>query len=281
MYELADDELFYLCVSPSLASSGHVLTRLLGTAPTTRVRNRSAACASRPRGPSTRPTPKSVALTRLSVRPSSPFRSSCRARCAIGRPERDSEETSTDAAALQSDAFQADLFPPAPSDQPALSSTEWLNGKTASPVLIDMETRKVSSSTSEQLKPYKSSAPAAAPSPAPVAQAAPTPKAEPAPAKAAEPTPPPAAPVKSVAQETKKAEPTPPVEEVKKEERAVPAASTNGSASASLPPAPAQDSGEIEDLREENEQLRAELAEKDAVIRELELKLERVRTAMA
>lgn len=38
---------------------------------------------------------------------------------------------------------------------------------------------------------------------------------------------------------------------------------------------------ELADLREENEHLRSELAEKDAHIRELELKLERIRTAMA
>ena len=53
---------------------------------------------------------------------------------------------------------------------------------------------------------------------------------------------------------------------------------------ASAAPAPVQqhdNDEELADLREENEHLRSELAEKDAHIRELELKLERIRTAMA
>ncbi|GAA5976809.1 hypothetical protein JCM10908_005638 [Rhodotorula pacifica] len=196
----------------------------------------------------------------------------------------------------KSDAFQADLFPPAPSDQPALSSSEWLNGKTAPPVLIDMETRQVSSSTSEQLKPYKATttaAPAAA-------------------AKAPEPTPAPApAPVEQKKVESSPPPPAPSAPEPKKEveqkreeqapaaERSVPAlapavgasslSSSNGASSSSPAPAaptPVQQSNgkheeELADLREENEQLRSELAEKDAHIRELELKLERIRTAMA
>lgn len=194
----------------------------------------------------------------------------------------------------QSDAFQADLFPPAPSDQPALSSTEWLNGKTAPPILIDMETRQISTSTSEQFKPYKA-ATTAAPAPA---QKAPERK-EPSPTPAAAPS------------ETKKVESPssalpPPVEreqkqkEEKEEARSVPtseAAAPPPAVSAPSPPptngasstaqrqqdaaAGGYDEGELNDLREENEHLRSELAEKDAHIRELELKLERVRTAMA
>ncbi|TKA57523.1 hypothetical protein B0A53_00755 [Rhodotorula sp. CCFEE 5036] len=198
----------------------------------------------------------------------------------------------------KSDAFQADLFPPAPSDQPALSSTEWLNGKTAPPVLIDMETRQISSSTSEQLKPYKASTPAPAPAPAEKApvEKAPVEKA-PEPTTTTTTTPAPAV------VEAKKAEsapaPEPKKQKEEEEERSVsptpaPAAAaatvssssshTNG---ASAPaPAPVQqpkhdNDEELADLREENEHLRSELAEKDAHIRELELKLERIRTAMA
>ncbi|KWU43538.1 DUF1900-domain-containing protein [Rhodotorula sp. JG-1b] len=190
----------------------------------------------------------------------------------------------------KSDAFQADLFPPAPSDQPALSSTEWFNGKTASPVLIDMETRQISTSTSEQLKPYKASTPAPAPTPAPAEKAP-----EPTPAKAPESTttttPAPAL------VEAKKAEsaPAPEPKKQEEEERSVsptptPAAAaaamiaSSHSNGASAAPAPVQqhdNDEELADLREENEHLRSELAEKDAHIRELELKLERIRTAMA
>lgn len=193
----------------------------------------------------------------------------------------------------KSDAFQADLFPPAPSDQPALSSTEWLNGKSAPPVLIDMETRQISSSTSEQLKPYKASTPAPAPAPAPV-EKAPVEK-TPEPTTTTPPVP--------AVVETKKAEsapePEPKKQKEEEEERSVPtpapataaaavsssSSHTNGASAAA--PAPVQqqpkhdNDEEVADLREENEHLRSELAEKDAHIRELELKLERIRTAMA
>ncbi|KAG0664981.1 Coronin-like protein crn1 [Rhodotorula mucilaginosa] len=194
----------------------------------------------------------------------------------------------------KSDAFQADLFPPAPSDQPALSSTEWLNGKTAPPVLIDMETRQISSSTSEQLKPYKASTPAPAPAPA---EKAPVEKAPVE--KAPEPTTTTTTPAPAVVEAKKVEAPAPEPKKQEEEERSVsptpaPAVAavssspshTNGASSA---PAPVQqkqqpkddNDEELADLREENEHLRSELAEKDAHIRELELKLERIRTAMA
>ncbi|BGP30631.1 Coronin-like protein crn1 [Rhodotorula toruloides] len=167
----------------------------------------------------------------------------------------------------KSEAFQADLFPPAPSDQPALSAADWFGGKSSNPIMVDMETRTTSSS-SEPVKPYKptaapAAAPASTPAPAPVEKSAPAPTAA-TPQRAASPPPPAPAPVAAAPRAA-----TPP-----------PAAPATNGASA-ISNGGSKDDGEVAALREENEQLRADLAEKDAVIRELELKLERVKSALA
>ncbi|GAA6059325.1 hypothetical protein JCM10212_005905 [Sporobolomyces blumeae] len=166
----------------------------------------------------------------------------------------------------KSEAFQSDLFPPAPSDQPALSADEWFSGKTAPPILLDMQTRQTAKSHDPVYKTYtpptSKPAPARQPSPPPAAdkvedKAASPPKREmtPPPPPVAASTPPPAAPAR---------EPTPPV--------AIHSAPVsngqNGSSDA-----------ELEDLRRENAELRDALKDKDSVIRELELKLEKIKAA--
>ncbi|GAA5923519.1 hypothetical protein JCM1841_002971 [Sporobolomyces salmonicolor] len=175
----------------------------------------------------------------------------------------------------KSDAFQADLFPPAPSDQPALSAADWFGGKTASPILVDMETRQTSASAAPA-KPYAPSAPAPAPTPAPVpapapAAAAPSPVSAPAPAPIAEPRAP--SPIPAPA-------PVPAPEPVEAAMRDLPPPTTATTPVATNGSSPAS-SDEADSLRKEVAELRAVLADKDAHIRELELKLERVKAAFA
>ncbi|GAA6007162.1 hypothetical protein JCM11491_003027 [Sporobolomyces phaffii] len=169
----------------------------------------------------------------------------------------------------KSDSFQSDLFPPAPSDQPALSADEWFGGKTLPPVLIDMQTRQTAVSHDPTYKTY--SPPTSKPAPArsePTPAAAPAaepesvtpPPREPSPPPRREPTPSPPAPVVAAA------EPTP-----------APPATANGT---NQTPSD-RDAEEVAALREENAELRARLADKDQLIRELELKLEKIKAAFS
>ncbi|GHJ89738.1 hypothetical protein NliqN6_6140 [Naganishia liquefaciens] len=72
----------------------------------------------------------------------------------------------------KAEGFQADIFPPAPSLEAALTAEEWLSGKTSAPKVIDLETKATTTYDGP-----KSTAPAAStPTPAPA------PKEEPKPA---------------------------------------------------------------------------------------------------
>lgn len=95
------------------------------------------------------------------------------------------------------------IYPPANSDEPALSASAWLGGKDARPKVVDLETRAVSSSDAPISAPPKadpSAAPASEPSapstPATPARQASTPvsRSEPEPEPTPTPTPAPAAP---------------------------------------------------------------------------------------
>ncbi|GAA5821405.1 hypothetical protein JCM11251_004607 [Rhodosporidiobolus azoricus] len=164
----------------------------------------------------------------------------------------------------KSDSFQADLFPPVPSSEPALSASDWFGGKSSAPILVNQETKQhTASSSAAPASSYRSSPPAATPAPAPAAPEpvkAATPPAATTPAR--EPSPPPAP----------KAAPEPvsaPAASIP-----TPAPAVNGSSSS--------DDGEaMAALKEEVKELKAKLSEKDAHIRELELKLERVKSAIA
>ncbi|WWD22902.1 hypothetical protein CI109_107397 [Kwoniella shandongensis] len=89
----------------------------------------------------------------------------------------------------KAESFQSDIFPPATSIEPALTASEFFDGKTARPKLVDLETRAITTSSApipaaQHAEPSKSkSAPAGYTAPS-----APTP----APAPAATPSPPPA-----------------------------------------------------------------------------------------
>lgn len=60
----------------------------------------------------------------------------------------------------KAEGFQADIFPPANSSEPATTASEWFGGKDARPNLIDLETRAVSANKAPLSTP-KPSTPAA------------------------------------------------------------------------------------------------------------------------
>lgn len=81
----------------------------------------------------------------------------------------------------RAETFQADIFPPAIGSKPAVSAQEWLEGKTAVPNKIDLESVYEGTATKEIASDYK---PPAQPTPAPAPAPAPEPKQEPEPAPA-------------------------------------------------------------------------------------------------
>ncbi|WVQ64461.1 uncharacterized protein L199_002628 [Kwoniella botswanensis] len=109
----------------------------------------------------------------------------------------------------KAESFQADIFPPANSIEPAQTAADYFSGKTARPKVIDLETRATSTNTAPVPEPVKS---ALAPTPAPV--------------PAATPTPPPSAP-EPVKEETKTA-PAPTPASTKKEIDSVPEVTAKG-----------------------------------------------------
>ncbi|KAI0730409.1 microtubule binding protein [Earliella scabrosa] len=139
----------------------------------------------------------------------------------------------------KSDSFQSDIYPPAPSAEPALSAAEFFSGKTAPPKLVSLEDGVVFAASATP-----GSVPAATPTPTKTT-AAPPPAAAPAPA--------PAAPIVHVREEPAPA-PTPVRSQT----------------------IPSEDST-VAGLKEENARLTAELREARAQIRNLELQVETVR----
>ncbi|EJF58048.1 microtubule binding protein [Dichomitus squalens] len=143
----------------------------------------------------------------------------------------------------KSDSFQSDIYPPAPSAEPALTAAEFFSGKNAPPKLVSLEDGSISSVTG--------SAPIATPAPAPTrTTSAPPPAAAPAT---------PAIVVRD--------EPSPAPSPVAAPPRIEPTRSQSLS----------QDNSEVSSLREENARLTSELREARAQIRNLELQVETVR----
>lgn len=172
----------------------------------------------------------------------------------------------------QSESFQADLYPPTASSTASLTPEAWLSGSNASPILINLEngTPAPASSTPYKKPTYTSSTPA-------------TPVATPS-----KPTP-----VQAAAVVAPSPVPTPKVEEVRPVEAPKPVyvappvlstptnnnnsisngSSSNGAETEAL-------KAQVEGLKKENERVKLDLAEKETVIRELELQLEKVRHAL-
>ncbi|EPQ56212.1 DUF1900-domain-containing protein [Gloeophyllum trabeum ATCC 11539] len=149
----------------------------------------------------------------------------------------------------KSDSFQSDIFPPAPSAEPALSAAEFFSGKTASPKLVNLENGVTSSGsyTPASLSTPAPTKTASAPAPSPVAAPSPIPVSTPAAAPA---------PISPVAP---KAEP-----------RATPVTPSQSQ--------PTFDSGNGNALlQEENARLTLELRDAREKIRNLELQVESIR----
>jgi len=160
----------------------------------------------------------------------------------------------------RAEGFQSDIFPPAPSAEPALSAGEFFSGKTAAPKLVNLDTGAISAGATPAPVPTRTSsvpasAPAAAPAPAP------------APVKTASlptPTPAPASPPVSIPA------PAPVSASPPTSPAAVPSRqnTTNGSG---------EDSAQLKHLQEENSELQKELRTARVQIRELELQVESMR----
>ncbi|KAJ2778683.1 Coronin-like protein crn1 [Coemansia interrupta] len=157
----------------------------------------------------------------------------------------------------KSEAFQADIYPPAPAGMPAMNAQEFFAGKQAEPLLVDMEKLFrdgpliVGAAAGGQPVPVISAPSAAAALPA--APAAPVAKA-PSPAPAAKPPSP-----APVARSASPSPPTPPPASPP-----APAAAAAAPAPASSPAqaaAPPVSSAELDALRAENKRLQTELTQ--------------------
>ncbi|KAI0364577.1 microtubule binding protein [Pilatotrama ljubarskyi] len=146
----------------------------------------------------------------------------------------------------KSDSFQSDIYPPAPSAEPALSASEFFAGKTAPPKLVSLEDGSISSGAT----------PLSIPS---------TPAAAPAPTKTTSAPPPAAAPAPVIAVHEEPPAPTPAKPEPS--EQRAPARSQT------IP----SDDGTVAALKEENARLTSELRDAREKIRNLELQVEAVR----
>lgn len=152
---------------------------------------------------------------------------------------------------FQSDSFQADIFPDAPSIEPSLTASEFFSGKDVALKLVSLDSGAVSTQN-------PTSQPAYATQQQPARSAS-----TPAPAPASEP----------------KAEFTPTVEPSRQSSAPAPAVSSPAVEKApSTPVAAPQSSSHGDDsFKKENERLSGELREARAKIRELELQVESMR----
>ncbi|TKY88738.1 hypothetical protein EX895_002369 [Sporisorium graminicola] len=165
----------------------------------------------------------------------------------------------------KAEGFQSDIFPPAPSAQPALTAAEFFNGKRAPRNMLSLETGKgVSSSGSV---PTTAGAAVATPAPAPAAAARPASptKSAAAPAPVAASTPArSASPVKATPAPTPAPQPAATSEPKSAAAAAAstPVSTSNGSSSST--------SEEVADLKAAIEKLRTAVEERDTKIRHLE-----------
>ncbi|WWC57752.1 uncharacterized protein I303_100287 [Kwoniella dejecticola CBS 10117] len=80
----------------------------------------------------------------------------------------------------KAESFQADIYPPANSIEPAQTAADYFAGKTARPKVVDLETRTTSTNSDPIPEPVRSApVSAAASTPAPVASSTPSPAPEP------------------------------------------------------------------------------------------------------
>lgn len=187
----------------------------------------------------------------------------------------------------RSDSFQSDIFPPAPSDVPALSAGEFFSGKTSSPNLINLEDKSALAGQATQPSKINIAPTPTASAPAPEPAAAPSSSA-PAPSR-----------------QTERAQPSPsPSPATTTPSSGFPGSSAvgsssgaaggtlaflkeNGSSSAAAAPAqtssqaPVTSNGDgssgakVQELEALVEKMKMQMAEKDSRMRELELENEK------
>ncbi|KZP01401.1 DUF1900-domain-containing protein [Calocera viscosa TUFC12733] len=189
----------------------------------------------------------------------------------------------------KADAFQADIFPPAPSAEPSLSAGEFFTStKPITRKVVDLATGSVSVSSTPVKSASLPTPTTSAPAPQPARKV--TEPATPAPAKIEAPTPTPApqpAPLRSPVSpsptriEVSRSDsfriltPKPEPEEAHAARVDSPDIDVPEPATRVFPDAPAADSG----LAAENERLKKELAEAQGQVRELQIQLDSIKEA--
>lgn len=156
----------------------------------------------------------------------------------------------------KSESFQSDIYPPAPSAEPALSASEFFAGKTAAPKLVSLENGSITTG----------STPSAVPTFTPTrTTSAPAPVSAATPAAAAAPTPTISIQVERPTTALKLAEPSP-----------ITSTPTEAKTPVRSQTIPSDDSS-VSALKDENTRLNAELREARAAIRNLELQVESIK----
>jgi len=160
----------------------------------------------------------------------------------------------------KSDSFQSDIYPPAPSSEPALTAGEFFSGKQAPPKLVSLESGAVSNAP----PPSTYSAPAVA-IPSAITRSSSTSESTPT-------------------QVTPRLSFPTPVGLATPEEESEPSIQTPSTAPVTpmvIPPTPLSSYGsnsqEVSQLKDENSRLNVELREARAQIRNLELRVESIR----
>jgi len=161
----------------------------------------------------------------------------------------------------KSDSFQANIYPPALSGKPALSSSEFFAGKTAEPILVSLDNLSETAAPPIKQSLYASTPAASASAAVPPSLPASDPPAPRSFSRAPSPV-------------STRHEPLP-----SSTPAVQPPVSRQPSLSSAITPSgDPHNSGDVDQLSKENQELREELAEKDCIIRNLELQLEKFKT---
>lgn len=172
----------------------------------------------------------------------------------------------------KSDSFQADIYPPAVSSKPALSASEFFNGMTAEPILINLDSQSETSAPPIKSSVYATASPSI---PSSSAAGALLPVSEPVPQQT-RPTSRAASPSPNKAESLPNSTLEHPLPSTHHPPNPSSIGSIHGGPSLSKKPSANHlSTTDVDQLLKENRELKDELAEKDCVIRNLELQLEK------